>query len=112
MWGMIYGALACKKAGIPVETFSGLVPISTGMLQPYEGYFAATAGAGSYDNPPATMQTYAFALDDVLASFEALGARDELPRLFAEMAHKGMDAGPAGKALTAVCDLLAENAAG
>ncbi|MEM9496700.1 MAG: NAD(P)-binding domain-containing protein [Pseudomonadota bacterium] len=34
MWGMIYGALACKKAGIPVQTFSDLIPISMGMMQP------------------------------------------------------------------------------
>ena len=40
MWGMIYGALACRKAGIPVQTFSDLVPISMGMMQPYYEYFA------------------------------------------------------------------------
>ncbi len=108
MWGMIYGALACKKAGISVQSFSDLVPISMGMMKPYYDYFAATAPQATYDNPPATMRTYAAALDDVLASFEALGARDELPRLFVEMAHKGMDAGLEDKALTAVIDVLAD----
>ena len=53
------------------------------------------------------MRTYAAALEDVLASFEALGARDELPRLFVDMAQKGMDAGLEDKALTAVIDVLA-----
>jgi len=61
----------------------------------------------SYDNPPATMQTYAAALEDVLASFGALGAQDELPRLFVEMANKGMAAGYEDKALTAVIEVLA-----
>lgn len=107
MWGMIYGALACKKAGISVQTFSDLVPISMGMMKPYYDYFAATAPTASYDDPPATMRTYAAALEDVLASFEALGARDELPRLFVEMAHKGMAEGLDDKALTAVIDVLA-----
>ena len=111
MWGMIYGALACKKAGIPVQTFSDLVPISMGMMKPYYDYFASTAPTETYDDPPATMQTYAFALDDVLASFEALGARDELPRLFAETAHKGMDAGLSDKALTAIIGVLSDNKA-
>jgi hypothetical protein len=46
------------------------------------------------------------ALEDVLASFEALGARDELPRLFVEMARKGMEAGLEDKALTAVIDVM------
>ena len=106
MWGMIYGALACKKAGIPLQTFSDLVPISMGMMKPYYDYFAATAPKGSYDNPPATMKTYAAALEDVLASFETLGARDELPRLFVDMTHKGITEGLGDKALTAVIDVL------
>jgi 3-hydroxyisobutyrate dehydrogenase-like beta-hydroxyacid dehydrogenase len=109
MWGMIYGALAAKKAGIPMQTFSDLVPISMGMMKPYYDYFAATAPQATYDDPPATMRTYAAALEDVLASFEELGARDELPRLFVEMAQKGMDEGLEDKALTAVIDVLARN---
>ena len=110
MWGMIYGALAAKKAGIPMQTFSDLVPISMGMMKPYYDYFAATAPQATYDDPPATMRTYAAALEDVLASFEALGARDELPRLFVEMAQMGMDQGLEDKALTAVIDILAKDA--
>ncbi|MEM7075604.1 MAG: NAD(P)-binding domain-containing protein [Pseudomonadota bacterium] len=106
MWGTIYGALACKKAGIPVQTFSDLIPISMGMMQPYYEYFATTAPGEACDDPPATMRTYAAALEDVLASFEALDARDELPRLFVDMAHKGMAAGLDDKALTAVIDIL------
>ena len=106
MWGMIYGPLACKKAGIPLQTFSDLVPISMGMMKPYYDYFAATAPTGSFDDPPATMKTYAAALEDVLASFETLGARDELPRLFVEMTHKGLAEGLDDQALTAVIDVL------
>nr|WP_170551255.1 NAD(P)-binding domain-containing protein [Ruegeria atlantica] len=108
MWGMIYGALAAKKAGIPMQTFSDLVPISMGMMKPYYDYFAATAPQATYGNPPASMSTYAAALEDVLASFEALGARDELPRLFVEMAQLGMDQGLEDKALTAIIDVLAQ----
>jgi 3-hydroxyisobutyrate dehydrogenase-like beta-hydroxyacid dehydrogenase len=107
MWGMIYGALACKKAGIPIQTFSDLIPISMGMMKPYYDYFASTAPTSNYDDPPATMRTYVAALEDVLASFEALGARDELPRLFVQMAQKGMSAGLDDKALTAIIDVLA-----
>ena len=111
MWGMIYGALACKKAGISMKAFSDLVPISMGMMKPYYDYFAATVPDATYDDPPATMQTYAAALEDVLASFEALGAQDELPRLFVDMANKGMAAGYEDKALTAVIDVLAREPA-
>ena len=109
MWGMIYGALACKKAGISMQAFSDLVPISMGMMKPYYDYFAATAPNATYDDPPATMQTYAAALEDVLASFEALGARDELPRLFVDITNKGMAAGYEDKALTAIIEVLAQD---
>lgn len=64
MWGMIYGALACRKAGIPVGTFAELVPLSMGMMEPYYRYFASTAPDGRYDDSPATMRTYAAALRD------------------------------------------------
>lgn len=106
MWGMIYGALACRKAGISVQAFSDLVPISMGMMKPYHDYFATTAPGKNYDNPPATMATYGAALEDVLASFESLGARDDLPRLFVEMTRRGMEEGLGDKALTAVIDVL------
>ena len=106
MWGMIYGALACKKAGIPMQKFSDLVPISMGMMKPYYDYFAATAPHGNFDHPPATMNTYAAAFEDVLATFETLGARDELPRLFVEMTRKGLAEGLGEKALTDVIDVL------
>jgi 3-hydroxyisobutyrate dehydrogenase-like beta-hydroxyacid dehydrogenase len=106
MWGMIYGALACRKAGIPLQKFSDLVPISMGMMKPYYDYFAATAPDGNFDHPPATMKTYAAALEDVLATFETLGARDELPRLFVDMTRKGLAEGLDEKALTAVIDVL------
>ena len=52
------------------------------------------------------MQTYAAALEDVMASFETLGARDDLPRLFVAMTRKGMAEGLGDKALTAVIDVL------
>ena len=46
------------------------------------------------------------ALDDALATFEALGASAELPKLFSKQAHIGMDAGLDKKALTALIGLL------
>ena len=88
------------------KTFSDLVPISMGMMKSYFDYFASTASGGNFDDPPATKQTYAAALEDVLASFETLGARDDLPRLFVEMTHKGMAEGLGDKALTGVIDVL------
>ena len=52
------------------------------------------------------MTTYAAALDDVLSTFKATGAPSELPQLFSDLAHEGIDAGLSEKALTALVELL------
>ena len=106
MFGMIYGGLVCKKAGIPLDTFANQVPVSLGVLPSYHKYFADTVPQGNFDNPPATMTTYAAALDDALSTFKAVGAPAELPQLFSDLAHKGVDAGLSDKALTALVELL------
>ena len=106
MFGMIYGGLVCKKAGIPLDTFANQVPVSMGMLPSYHKYFADTVPQGNFDNPPATITTYAAALDDALSTFKTLGAPAELPQLFSDLAHSGLDAGLGDKALTALVELL------
>lgn len=106
MFGMIYGALVCKAAGIPLGTFAAQVPVSMGMLPSYHEYFSTTVPESRFDNPQATMTTYAAALDDVPSTFRTLGAPAELPQLFSDLAHKGVDAGLADKALTALVELL------
>lgn len=106
MFGMIYGGLVCKKAGIPLDAFADQVPVSLGMLPSYHKYFADTVPTGQFDNPPATMTTYAAALDDALNTFKTLGAPAELPQLFSDLAHKGVDAGLNDKALTALVELF------
>lgn len=106
MFGMIYGGLVCKKAGIPLDTFAQQIPVSLGVLPSYHQYFADTVPEGKFDNPPATMTTYAAALDDALSTFKATGAPSELPQLFSDLAHKGVDAGLSEKALTSLVELL------
>jgi 3-hydroxyisobutyrate dehydrogenase-like beta-hydroxyacid dehydrogenase len=106
MSGMIYGGLVCKQAGIPLDAFTQQIPVSLGMLPSYYQYFADTVPGGNFDNPPATMATYVAALDDALSTFKATGAPAELPQLFSDLAHRGMDAGLQDKALTALVGLL------
>jgi len=68
MFGMIYGALACQKAGIPLDAFVDQIPVSIKVMQDYYELFAATVPAGDYSNPEASMTTYAAAIDDTLCS--------------------------------------------
>jgi 3-hydroxyisobutyrate dehydrogenase-like beta-hydroxyacid dehydrogenase len=109
MFGMIYGGLVCKQAGIPLDAFTQQIPVSLGMLPSYYQYFADTVPGGNFDNPPATMATYVAALDDALSTFKATGAPAELPQLFSDLAHRGMDAGLEDKALTALVELLGKH---
>ncbi|MGI9483954.1 MAG: NAD(P)-binding domain-containing protein [Hyphomicrobiales bacterium] len=106
MFGMIYGGLVCKKAGIPMDTFARQIPVTMGVLPSYHKYFSDTVISGNFDNPPATMTTYAAALDDALSTFKALDVHAELPQLFSDLAHKGINAGLDNKALTVLVELL------
>ena len=108
MFGMIYGGLVCKKAGISLEEFARQIPIAMGVLPSYYNYFSDTVADDNFESSEASMATYAAALDDALATFEALDAPSELPKLFSEQAHKGMDAGLGKKALTALIGQLGE----
>lgn len=111
MFGMIYGGLVCRKAGIPLETFAAQIPVSLGVLPSYHEYFSNTVPGGNFDNPPASMEIYAAALDDALSTFRAVGAAAELPQLFSDLAHRGVDAGLSDKALTALVELLGRDQA-
>ncbi len=109
MFGMIYGGLVCKKAGIPLDTFVQQIPVSIGVLPSYIKYFADTVPTGSFDNPPATITAYALALDHTLSTFKTVGAPADLPQLFSDLAHRGIDAGLNDKALTVLIDLLGKD---
>jgi hypothetical protein len=54
------------------------------------------------------MATYAAALDDALSTFKATGTAAELPQLFSDLAHQGVNAGLEGQALTALVELLSK----
>lgn len=106
MFGMIYGGLVCKQAGIPLATFARQIPVTLDLLPSYHKYFIDTATTGNFDSSEASMATYAAAIDDALSTFKATRAPSELPQLFSDLAHKGLDAGLGEQALTALIELL------
>jgi hypothetical protein len=54
------------------------------------------------------MATYAAALDDAPSTFKATGTAAELPQLFSDLAHQGVNAGLEDQALTALVELLSK----
>jgi 3-hydroxyisobutyrate dehydrogenase-like beta-hydroxyacid dehydrogenase len=106
MFGMIYGALACQKAGIPLDAFVNQIPVSIKVVQDYYALFAATVPSGDYSNPEASMTTYAAAIDDTLGTFKNLDARSELPQLMHDLVHHAVDTGHGDEQLTALVKLM------
>lgn len=104
MFGMIYGALVCRKAGIPLQAFADQLPGVMGMMENYRAVFAATVPNGDYDNAEASLASYASSLEDALRTFKAMGAPRELPQLMFDKANAAMRDGYADKQLTALVE--------
>ena len=106
MFGMIYGALICEKAGISMEAYVESLPLTIKIVHDYYDLFAATVPSGDFADPPASLGVYHAALQDVLATCENLDVPDELPRLLHDLLQRGMDAGLAEQQVTSLTKLL------
>lgn len=106
MFGMLYGAAVCEKAGVPLKLYADQMPATLKLVNDYADVFAATVPAQKFAGAEASLAIYVGALDDSLTTFESLGARSELPRLMHDVAHQGMEAGLASEELTALVKIL------
>ena len=100
MFGMIYGALVCEKAGISMEDYVAQIPLTLKVVHDYYDLFAETVPAGRFDDPPASIGTYAAAFRDVLETFNANGAPSELPALLSGIMSRAAESGLAEKHVT------------
>lgn len=106
MFGMIYGALLCKKAGLPMHTYVEQMPLTIKVVSDYYDVFASSVLSNNYSDPQASIDTYIAAFADTLESFRNHNANDELPKLMARLLDKGEAAGLGDKQITALIDLL------
>ena len=106
MFGMIYGALLCKKAGVSMETYVEQLPLTIKVVHDYYEVFASSVPNDDYSNPQASIDTYAAAFSDTLESFEDNGVNDELPRLMSKLVNLGAEAGLGDKQITSLINLL------
>ncbi len=112
MFGLIYGGVVCRKAGLPMEVFAAQVPVTLGMAGNYADLFMRTVPTRDFDDPVATVTVYLAALEDVIATFEGTGTSDALPRLMRDLAQRGVDEGYAGQELTSLVEMLAGDVPG
>lgn len=106
MFGMIYGALLCQKAGISMSDYVEQLPLTIKVVHNYYDLFSATVPTGNFDNPPASVATNCAAFEDVLATCDALGVSDELSRLLHGLLRRAVDEGLADKQITSLTRLL------
>jgi 3-hydroxyisobutyrate dehydrogenase-like beta-hydroxyacid dehydrogenase len=112
MFGLIFGGAVCRKAGLPIETFVGQIPLTLDMVRGYADLFTRTVPTRNYDDPGATVAVYQAGLSDVLATFETTGTPDALPRLMCDLAQRGVDEGHANQELTSLIEMLADDRPG
>ncbi|MDC1287420.1 NAD(P)-binding domain-containing protein [Gammaproteobacteria bacterium] len=108
MFGMIYGALLCKKAGVSMDTYVEQMPLTIKVVHDYYDVFASSVPNDDYSNPQASIDTYVAAFADTLESFKDNGVNDELPRLMAKLVNMGADAGMGENQITSLINLLNE----
>lgn len=106
MFGMIYGALLCKKAGLPLSTYVDQMPLTIKVVHDYYDVFSTSVLLEDYSDPQASIDVYVAAFADTLESFREHGADDRLPRLMADLLDRGAAAGLGGQQITALIDLL------
>jgi 3-hydroxyisobutyrate dehydrogenase-like beta-hydroxyacid dehydrogenase len=108
MFGMIYGAMICEKAGISMDAYVEALPLTIKIVHDYYELFSKTVPGGKFDDPPASLSVYHAAFEDVLRTCGNLGAPDELPRLLRDLLKRGMEAGLGDRQVTSLTRLLAE----
>lgn len=106
MFGMIYGAVVCRKAGIPMQDYVDLIPLTLKVVHDYYDIFAETVPAEAFDDPPASIGAYKAAFQDVVDTFAVNGARGDMPEMLNRLMQEGVDAGLSDKQVTALTRLF------
>jgi 3-hydroxyisobutyrate dehydrogenase-like beta-hydroxyacid dehydrogenase len=104
MFGMIYGALVCKKAGVPMQIFSDQIPASIKMVNDYYSLFAKSVPTSTYADAEASMKVYALAQEDALKTFKSFDAPAELIQLMYDNTKTAWDSGLGEQELTALVE--------
>ena len=106
MFGMIYGALLCKKTGVSMEAYVEQIPLTIKVVNDYYDVFASSVPSENFENPQASINTYVAAFKDTLDSFHNNDVNDELPMLMSKLVNLGAEAGLGDKQVTALINLL------
>lgn len=107
MFGMIYGAHVCRKAGIPMQVFSDQMPATLKLVDDYYDLFSRTVPQDAFDTAEASLRVYALAQEDALKTFNSLDAPAEFMQIMYEQTKAAWDAGLGEKQLTVLASSMA-----
>ena len=107
MFGMIYGALVCQKAGIPMQVYTDQLPATIKLVNDYHDLFARTVPTEDYDNAEASLKVYALAQEDALKTFLSLKAPAELIRIMHDRTKAAWDDGYGDRQLSSLVQHMA-----
>lgn len=107
MFGMIYGALVCQKAGIPMQVFADQLPATLKLVNDYHDLFARTVTTEDFDNAEASLKVYAMAQEDALKTYLSLNAPTDLIAMMYDRTKAAWDDGYGDKQLTSLVQHLA-----
>ena len=108
MFGMIYGALVCQKAGIPMQIYTDQLPATIKLVNDYHHLFARTVPTEDYDGAEASLKVYAMAQEDALKSFQSVNAPAEFIKLMYDRTKAAWDDGYGDKQLTSLVQQLSD----
>jgi len=109
MFGMVYGALVCRKAGIPMKLFSDQMPATLKLVDDYYDLFSRTVPQDDFDNAEASLKVYALAQEDALKTFNSLDAPAEFMQIMYNQTKAAWDAGLGEKQLTVLASSMADS---
>ncbi|NOE19547.1 NAD(P)-binding domain-containing protein [Ruegeria atlantica] len=102
MFGMIYGALVCQKAGVPMQVYADQLPATIKLVNDYYGLFARTVPTEDYDDAEASLKVYALAQEGALKTCVSLNAPADFIRIMHDRTKAAWEGGYGDKQLTSL----------
>ncbi len=104
MFGMIYGALVCQKAGVPIQVYADQLPATIKLVNDYHDLFVRTVPTEDYDDAEAALKVYAQAQEDALKTCISLNAPAEFVRMMHDRTKAAWEDGYGDKQLTSLVE--------
>ncbi|WP_170387541.1 NAD(P)-dependent oxidoreductase [Ruegeria atlantica] len=108
MFGMIYGALVCQKAGVPMQVYADQLPATIKLVNDYHDLFVRTVPTEDYDDAEASLKVYALAQEDALKTCVSLNAPADFIRMMHDRTKAAWADGYGDKQLTSLVEHMAD----